>query len=80
MTQDRIHVGQHILCGDTKDANVLGNKPGRTSFVVKHAVWFAVALAIDLDCQPRIVAIEIQDVGADRVLAAKAQARKAATA
>jgi len=80
MAQNRIHVGQHISSGDAKHENALRLKPCRSPFVMNHAVWLAVALAIDLDGQPRIVTIEIQNVGADRMLSAKAQTRKPTTA
>ena len=48
--------------------------------VVGDAIWMIVALSIDLNGQAKRVTVEIEDVGADRMLSSEAQACQASAA
>ena len=69
---DRFQVGQHVAGEYAVGANALTRQPSVAPGVVHRSIATIMRLAIDFDAEPGSVAVEIQDVGAGRVLTAKA--------
>jgi len=69
-----VHVSEHVPRRDTEHVNALAIQPGGPALVMGDVVRVIVALAVDLYRQSKLPAVEIEDVGADRVLPAEAEA------
>jgi hypothetical protein len=69
-----IHVGEHVPRREADHQNALPVQPAGSALVMGDAIRVIVTLAIDLDGQPKLVTVEVEDVGPDRVLSPEAQA------
>ena len=66
-------VVQHGGCREAEHPHAARREPVIPRAVVRRLTWMSMALAVDLHRQLRLRTIEIQNVGADRMLTAKAK-------
>ena len=78
--QHPFEIAEHIARGDPIDIDAPQAEPFRASAVVGNLVRMLVKPPVDLYGQPRLVAVEVEDVGADRMLAAKPHSAEPTTA
>jgi hypothetical protein len=64
-------IAEHIARRDPVDLDPTQAEPCRASPVVRKLVGMLVNPPVDLDGQPRFHAVEIEDAGTNRMLAAK---------
>ena len=61
----------HISRAHPKHLNPLRSQPSRSSLVVGELISFIVSSAVDFDRQTRSMTVEVEDIGADWMLATK---------
>ncbi len=71
---DVVRPAQHITRCDAERADTLRGDPPVAPCVSKKLIAVQVAVSVDLHRQTRGFAVEVEDVGADRVLSSEAQA------
>ncbi len=69
--QDTLNVGINVAIGKTNDVQAMLFQPFGSGLIVELLVRFRMAIAINLNDQPMLVAKEIQNETIDRMLAAK---------
>jgi len=74
--EDPIKLSPHAFGRKPNDPDVLFPKPDSPPSVMCDAVRTLVTPSIHLDCQLRCGTVEVQYVGADRMLTAKLQSRQ----
>jgi len=77
VTGGRAGVLGHV-CADAEGLDVLGEQPSIPPRVMRRSAFDAVAIAVDLDSQSRFRAVKVEDLRADRMLPAKAEAAELA--
>ncbi|MBB4082592.1 hypothetical protein GGR12_001431 [Brevundimonas lenta] len=70
--QHAIQFTENITRREANDVDAPRFQPGSASPVMRHLVRMLVSLPVDLNGQSRPVTVEIENVGADRVLPAEA--------
>ena len=74
--EDPIKLRPHTLRREPNNPDVLLPQPGSPPSVMCDAIRTFMTPSIHLDSQLRCGAVEVQDVGADRMLTAKLQSRQ----
>ncbi|MDB5538211.1 MAG: hypothetical protein JWQ65_3086 [Devosia sp.] len=74
---DTIEIGHDVVIGDANDLIAGSNKHGVANLVTRYGLVGEVGVAIDLDGKPGVVAREIEDIGAERDLAAEVETQGA---
>ena len=71
--EHRVHIATNLASRNPKRRNTMRNQIPIASLVVRRVGAAIVGLAIKLDRGPRGLAVEIEHIGAKRVLAAELQ-------
>ena len=66
-------IDQHVSRGNAEDLNPTQGQPRRPAFVVTICIRVLVTLAVDFDRQLGLLAVEVEDIRPDRMLAAEAK-------
>ena len=66
---DRVRVAKHVNGRHADHADAVRGQPGIAALVRAHLVEVTVACAVDLDAEAGALAVEVEDVRAERVLA-----------
>ena len=65
-----IHIRKNKLCSQSKSSNTPHCEPGVAPLVTLGAILGPMAIAVDFNGKLRRVAVKVEDVGPDRMLAA----------
>jgi hypothetical protein len=74
--QHAFRILQHIIVPEAQHCDALRGQVSRALRVVRSLLWFGMLPAIQLDGEFRLMAIEVDEIGAEWMLAAEAVAEQ----